>query len=60
VFVWRILKSQSFHPYRMELHQELYGQDFENRVIFCRWAQGKINENPDFFLNLLMTDEYTG
>jgi hypothetical protein len=55
VFVWRILKSQSFHQYRMELHQELYGQDFENRVIFCRWAQGKINENPDFLKNLLVT-----
>lgn len=57
--VCRILKKHTFYPHRMELHQELYGQDFENRMIFCRWAQGKIDQNPDFFKNLLMTDECT-
>ena len=30
-----ILHMYKFHPYHVTLHQELYGQDFENRVTLC-------------------------
>jgi hypothetical protein len=32
----RILKSHKFHPYHVNLHQELHGFDFQNRVQFCQ------------------------
>jgi hypothetical protein len=31
----RILKRRKFHSYRVPLHQELHGNDFQNRVQFC-------------------------
>jgi hypothetical protein len=31
----RILKSHKFHPYHVNLHQELHGFDFQYRVKFC-------------------------
>ncbi|EFA11950.1 hypothetical protein TcasGA2_TC005110 [Tribolium castaneum] len=43
----RILKRHKFHPYHLQLHQELYGNDFENRIIFSRSPNLTA---PDFFL----------
>jgi hypothetical protein len=37
----------------MELHQELHGEDFANRVAFCEWAEEKIRNNELFFLKEL-------
>jgi hypothetical protein len=37
----------------MELHQELHGEDFANRVAFCEWAEEKIRNNKHFFLKEL-------
>lgn len=34
----RILQGNKFHPYRMELHQDLNNNDFEQRLAFCNWA----------------------
>ena len=33
--VLRILHQHKFHPYRMSLNQDLYGNDFLKRVNFC-------------------------
>ncbi|KAJ8914489.1 hypothetical protein NQ315_002761 [Exocentrus adspersus] len=55
--ILRILQRHKFHPYHISLHQELHGDDFENRVIFCQWARDKIGLNRNFFLNVLFSDE---
>lgn len=34
--VLRIWHRHKFHPYHVSLHQELHGNDFMNRVEFCR------------------------
>lgn len=57
--VLRILKRHKFHPYHVSLHQELHGDDFVNRITFCRWAQDRIRNNNNFFLSVLFSDECT-
>jgi hypothetical protein len=48
--VLRILKKHEYHPYHLELHQELHGEDFANRVAFCEWTEEKIRNNFLHFL----------
>lgn len=55
--VWKVLKRNNYHPYHISLHQELHGNDFENRVTFCQWAVQQIQGNPNFFYLVLFTDE---
>jgi hypothetical protein len=55
----RILSKHKFHPYHMELHQELHGDDFQNRVAFCEWAEERIRNEENFFERVLFTDEST-
>lgn len=55
--ILRITKRNKLHPYHISLHQELHGDDFVNRTAFCNWAQGKIREDPNFFLAVLFSDE---
>lgn len=47
--VRRILKQHQYHPYKIQLHQELKDTDFDNRMVFCNWEQTKLQQNP-FFL----------
>ena len=42
--VLRILHQHKFHPYHISLHQNLYGNDFNNRVNFCNWSRQKLAE----------------
>jgi hypothetical protein len=46
--VRKILENRKYHPFHIELHQEVHGDDFENRLTFCRWAEGQITENEYF------------
>lgn len=57
--VRRILNKHKFHPYHMQLHQELQPEDFRNRTNFCQWMQAKLNEDPIFPQKILFTDEST-
>lgn len=57
--VKRILKSNMFHPYHIQLYQKLLNRDFEPRQQFCEWVNLIINGNPDFFENVLFSDEAT-
>lgn len=57
--VSRSLKSNKFHPYHMQLHQELIAADFLKRVQFCRTIQNKITENARFLNSIMFTDEST-
>lgn len=53
----RIIKKHRYHPYHIQLHQNLYGNDFERRVEFCIQFLEKEGENEHFFKNVLFTDE---
>lgn len=57
--VLRILKRHKFHPYHVSLHQQLHGDDFVNRLTFCRWAQDRVWNNNNFFQLVLFSDECT-
>lgn len=55
----RIILKHKFHPYHLNLHQELYGNDFANRVAFCIQMNGMIDEDYDTLNKILFTDEAT-
>jgi len=57
--IQRILHRHKYHPYHISLHQELHGDDFRNRVVFCEWALQKMQTNHNFFVNVLFSDEST-
>lgn len=54
--IYRILKEEKFHPYRMSLHQALNQNDMQRRLNFCNW----IEQQPhNFHRNILFSDECT-
>ena len=55
--VVRILHANVFHPYHMQLHQELHGRDFESRVDFCTWILVQVANNAAFVSHILFSDE---
>lgn len=57
--VHRLLKNEKFRPYHLSVHQALSESDLDQRLRFCHWAQTIIAENPNFFSNVLWTDEAT-
>lgn len=48
--VSRILRQHKYHPFHIEMHQTLYGTDFQKRLDFCLWALEKVGEENDFFI----------
>lgn len=57
--VSRIIKRNKFHPYHVQLVQELDDDDMRKRLHFSRWASDRITEHPTFFTNVLFSDEAT-
>jgi len=55
--ILRILHFQKFHPFHISLHQELHGNDFQNRIQFCEWGLRKIQNDEMFLSKILFTDE---
>ncbi|XP_011858348.1 PREDICTED: uncharacterized protein LOC105555911 [Vollenhovia emeryi] len=55
--VLRILHEHTFHPFHLSLHQELHGDDFQNRLNFCNWIQEQLAVNDNFILQILFSDE---
>ena len=55
--VLRILHQHKFHPYRMSLNQDLYGNDFLKCVNFCNWIRRKMHTVVSFFSHVLFSDE---
>ncbi|EZA48476.1 hypothetical protein X777_13774 [Ooceraea biroi] len=47
--VHRMLVSVQYHPYHINLVQELNENDYRLRAQFCRWTLGALEQNPDFF-----------
>lgn len=57
--VRRIIKNHHYHPYHIQMHQNLYGTDFDRRLEFCLWFLEKAGEDEFFFDKILFTDEST-
>lgn len=57
--VQRIKKKHGYHPYHVQLHQELLDTDFDRRRVFCQWACDKLTEDDSFFSKILFSDEST-
>lgn len=57
--VRRIVQKNKFHPYKIQLHQELLEDDFLNRVNFCEWSSFMLDNDPDFIRCLMFSDEAT-
>lgn len=55
----RITRKNKYHPYHIQLHQELEEQDFQRRIVFCNTVNQKITENPNFLFNVMFSDEAT-
>jgi transposase len=54
----RILHSDlKFHPYKIQVVQELKPLDYVARQRFCEQMIEKINDDPDFVDNFFMSDE---
>ncbi|KZC07787.1 hypothetical protein WN55_09813 [Dufourea novaeangliae] len=57
--VLRILHLNKFHAFHVSLHQELHGNDFQNRVNFCERDLQKLQSDELFLTKVLFTDEAT-
>lgn len=55
--VCKVLKSAHFHPYKIQLVQELYVKDKPRRLEYCRWLLNATEEDYYFVKNILFTDE---
>lgn len=47
------LRENKFHPYHLQLHQELTDNDFTKRITFCQWAQHNVTY-PLFVKNVFL------
>ena len=57
--VRKALKLHKFHPYKMQIHQQLYDDDFDRRIEFCETMTNFINENQNIVQNICFSDECT-
>lgn len=57
--VQRILKTNKFHPYKINLVQELNEDDPNRRIEFCEQMMERISRNPQFLRNIVFSDEAT-
>lgn len=57
--VLKILKVNKFHPYKINLVQELNEDDPDRRLEFCELMMEMITQNPEFLRFILFSDEAT-
>ena len=55
--VHRILKEESYHPYKPMYCQLLHEEDPDRRSEFCELMTAKLNEDPAFIRKLKFSDE---
>lgn len=55
---WRILHRHKFHPYKVHLVKQLYGQDFNRRLDFCEEMEIMIRDT-NFSKTICFSDEAT-
>lgn len=54
-----VIKKYKFHPYLIQMHQELYEIDFHRRIEFCLWVPDKFSEGEHFLDYILSSEEPT-
>lgn len=57
--VLRLLKSEKYHPYKIQLIQELNDDDPDRRIQFCERVMDLCHANPGFHRRILFSDEAT-
>ncbi|XP_071055356.1 histone-lysine N-methyltransferase SETMAR-like [Onthophagus taurus] len=57
--VLRVLRAERYHPYKVQLVQELNEDDTDRRMEFCEIMQNRCDRNPLFIYNVLFSDEAT-
>lgn len=55
--VWRNLKEIRFHPYKLQLVQELQNDDFRTRLAFSSFMLERLRADPGLAGNLFFSDE---
>lgn len=55
----RVFKNAKFHPYKINLVQQLVAGDFDRREEFCEIMMQKIDEQPDLMNKIVFSDEAT-
>lgn len=55
--IWRTLNEQGLHPYHVQRVQALQPGDPLRRQVYCRWILNKVNQQRNFLMHLLSTDE---
>uniref|UniRef100_A0ABD2X775 DUF4817 domain-containing protein n=1 Tax=Trichogramma kaykai TaxID=54128 RepID=A0ABD2X775_9HYME len=58
-FIQRALKQNNQHAYHYTKVHELRPADYAARSLFCREMLRRIDQDPEFLLNVLFTDEST-
>lgn len=57
--VHTVLKKHNFHPYKEQLHQQLFHHDYNSRIEFCEHMTEFIRNNETLVKNICFTDECT-
>lgn len=57
--VHNVLKSEKWHPFKIQLVQELSDDDPDRRMEFCQVLMDMCNQNPGFVQNIIFSDEAT-
>lgn len=55
--VRKALRLHKFHPYKMQILQQLFDDDFDRRIEFCEIMTDSINANRNLLHNICFTDE---
>lgn len=53
----KILKKHGYRAFKYQLHQHLYADDGDRRVVFCDWLLQNHRDNPNFINFILFSDE---
>lgn len=53
----KILRTNKYKPYKIHINQFLYPADLQKRLQFSQWYIECINEDPNFYNNIIWTDE---
>ncbi|KAL1491580.1 hypothetical protein ABEB36_012155 [Hypothenemus hampei] len=57
--VRKALKFHKFHPYKMQMLQQLFDDNFDRRIQFCETMTNLINDNRNILQNICFSDECT-
>jgi len=57
--IHKILKRNSFHPYKIFVTQELTEGDFDRRIEFCNEMITRYDRDPNWFNFIIFSDEAT-